>query len=233
MTMFLKRGERGLLVGKTGSGKTQNGLFQIMHSDLWPVIIFDTKIEDAFFSVPVDDEKLILIEGLDDFIKYAKTKRKDLHDYILVRPLGNEYTEPEILDEYMKVVYDSFGACLLYIDEVVNLHKNGRALPHLMNVLCRGRSRGKTTLMGSQRPAMISRSCLTETDRFYMHKLTDMRDRKTLAEVVPDFDKYQPPPEYHFWHYSHKDHETCELFKPVPEVKINPAKKKEFKKLWL
>jgi hypothetical protein len=232
--MLLKRGERGLLVGKTGSGKTQNGLFQLMHTPLWPRIIFDTKIEDAFFSLPVGDETLEVIEGLENFIKYAKTsKAKDWPDYLLVRPTGEEYVDPEILDEYARVVYESFGACFFYIDEVVNMHKNGRALPHLMNVLCRGRSRGKTTLMGSQRPAMISRSCLTETDRFYMHKLTDMRDRKTLGEVVPDFADYAPPPEYHFWHYSHKDHEKCELFLPVPEIKFDAAMKKKFKKRWL
>lgn len=232
--MHLKKGERGLLVGKTGSGKTQNGLFQLMNTELWPRIIFDTKIEDAFFSVPQNGETMEMFAGLEEFESYAKkSKAKDWPDYILVRPLGHEYVDPEILDEYMRVIYERFGACFIFIDEVVNLHKNGRALPHLMNVLCRGRSRGKTTLMGSQRPAYISRSCLTETDRFYAHKLTDMRDRKTLGEVIPDFEKYSPPPEYHFWHYSHKDHETCELYKPVPEIKVDPAKAKIFKKLWL
>lgn len=232
--MFLKPGERGLLVGKTGSGKTQNGLFQLMNTPIWPKIILDTKIEDAFFSLPQNDERLELIEGLEAFEKYARTtKAKEWPDYILVRPTANEYIDPEILDEYMRVLYERFGKCLIYIDEVVNLHKNGRALPHLMNVLCRGRSRGKTTLMGSQRPAMISRSCLTESDRFYAHKLTDMRDRKTLGEVIPDFEKYSPPDEYHFWHYSHKDHDTCQLYSPVPEIKIDPAKKKLFKKRWL
>jgi hypothetical protein len=232
--MFLKKGERGLLVGKTGSGKTQNGYFQLLNSVLSLRIIFDTKFEDGFFSLPQDGERLELIEGIDKFKSYAKnTKSKDYPDYILLRPTIDEYVDPEILDEYCRVVYECFGPLYFYIDEVVNLHKNNRALPHLMNVLCRGRSRGKTTLMASQRPAMISRSCLTESDRFYVHQLTDMRDRKTLGEVIPNFAKYEPPPKYHFWHYSHGQHEACELYSPVPELKTDPAKKKLFKKRWL
>ena len=141
--MFLKRGERGLLVGKTGSGKTQNGFFQLQNTPLWPRIIIDTKFEDGFFSLPDGEEKLEVVEGLNNFIRYARErKRKDLPDYILVRPTEFEYVDPEILDEYMRVIYEKFGSCFIFIDEVANLHKNGRALPHLMNVLCRGRSRG-------------------------------------------------------------------------------------------
>lgn len=232
--MFLKRGERGLLVGKTGSGKTQNGLFHIQNTPLWPRLIFDTKIEDAFFSLPQGDETLEVVQGLDKFISYANsTKRQDMPDYLLIRPTAQEFVDPEMLDEYMGVIYAKFGACFNFIDEVGNLHKNGRALPHLMNVLCRGRSRGKTTLMGTQRPAFISRSCLTESDRFYIHQLTDLKDRVRLADVVPDFDKMPKPPKYHFWHFAHADHEQCELYKPVPELKVDPNKKKQFQKKWI
>lgn len=232
--MFLQKGERGLLVGKTGSGKTQNGLFHLQNTPLWPRIIFDTKIEDHFFSLPQNGEKLELIEGLENFAHYAKTTKRDkMPDYLLVRPTGAEFVDPEILDEYMGIVYSSFGPVFTYIDEVNNLHKNGRALPHLMNLLCRGRSRGKTTLMGSQRPAFISRSCLTESDRFYIHQLTDMKDRIRLSDVIPDFDKEIKPPKWHFHHFAHADHEKCELYKPVPYLKMNEKNKRQFRKNWL
>lgn len=229
--MFLKKGERGLLVGKTGSGKSQNGYFHCVNACVWPVIIFDTKIEDAFFSLPQDDEDLDLIEGSDAFESYAKKAKKDMADFILVRPTAEEFQSPELMDKYLEVAYHKFGACYIFIDEVKNFHKGINPVPNLLNLLTRGRSKGKTTMMGNQRPAGISRSCLTETDRFYMHQLTDNRDRKTLGEVVPDFESYAKPPQYHFWHYSHADHETCELFSPVPETKID--RKKVFSRKWI
>lgn len=233
--MFLESGQRGFLCGKTGSGKTEGGMFQVINTELWPRIIFDTKIEDKFFSLPSGSETLEVIEGLDNFQLFAKESKKKMDefpDYVLVRPTLHEYVEPEILDEYCRVVYENFGKCLFYIDEVANLHKNGRALPHLMNILCRGRSKGKTTLMGSQRPANISRSCLTEADKFYMYRLTDQRDKITLGNVVPDFEKSKTPPKWHFWFYDMADDDNgMRLFKPVPLLQQTPIK--IFSKKWI
>jgi hypothetical protein len=230
-TYFLKRGQRGLLVGKTGSGKSEQGYFHCQNAAVWPVIIFDTKIEDKFFSVPSDNETLKLIEGVEAFAKYAATPKKDMRDYILVRPTEAEFQDPEAMDAYMQVAYLRFGPVFIYIDEVGNFHKNGRALPGLMNILARGRSKGKTTLMASQRPSGISRSCITESDKFYIHRLTDMRDKQTLDYVIPDFSKNPNPPEWHFYHFDVATDETVELFAPVPLLEEREGKIK--KRDWL
>jgi hypothetical protein len=228
---FLKKGERGLLVGKTGSGKSQHGYFHCQNASCWPVIMFDTKIEDQFFSVPEGKDTLELVEGVKAFEEYAKTPKAEMADYILVRPTETEFQDPEAMDEYMRIAYHRFGSCFLYLDEVGNFHKNGKALPNLMNILARGRAKGKTTLMASQRPSGISRSCVTECDRFYIHHLNDHRDKETLGHVIPEFAKSKNPPKFHFWHFSTSDHEIPELFSPVDELAIKPHK--IYKRKWL
>lgn len=229
--MFLKKGERGLLLGQTGSGKTQNGLFHLQNAPVWPVIIFDTKIEDSFFSLPTEDETLEVCNNFEEFERMSKRPKKDLPDYILVRPESWEVVEFEPLDRYLQLCYRKFGSHFIYLDETYNWHNHGQASPGLLELLTRGRSKGKTTLMGSQRPSWISRFCFTESQKFYVHRLLDLRDRKTLDSVIPNFSQLALPSKYHFWHFETGEHESPVLFKPVPETKIEPSK--IFRKRWL
>lgn len=231
--MFLDKGQRGLLMGKTGSGKTQGALFQLMHTPLFPVIIGDTKIEDAFFSLAdeVNDITLEVANTFAEFEKLSKLPRKEMPDYILVRPESFEVVDTEQLDKYLQLMYRKFGNCFIYLDEVFNWHMGGKPLPGLMELLARGRSKGKTLLMGNQRPSWISRSCFTESDKFYIHKLLDLRDRKTLDAVIPDFSDNPSPAKYHFYHFDVSGDEEIKLFSPVPETKVD--KKKIFRRKWV
>lgn len=230
--MLLERGQRGLLVGQTGSGKTQNSLFQLRNSRVWPITIFDTKIEDSFISLPQDDDSFLLVESLKDYIEASKRKRDERPDYLLVRPNMDEIGDFGILDEYTRLAYEKFGAGLFYFDEIYNWHNKGQAGNGLIGLLTRGRSKGKTVLMATQRPSWISRFCLTEAQRFYVHWLSDSRDKKTLAEVIPGFDKLDEPPPFHFHYYSTAEHrKSPQLFKPVPLTALNPDKIKSLR--WL
>lgn len=229
--MFLNKGQRGLLLGKTGSGKTQDALFQLQNAPVYPVVIFDTKIEDAFFSLRTDDDRLEVVESFDDLVKLAKQAKNKLPTYILVRPSADEVREVEPLDKYAQFCYRNLGAHFIYFDEVFNWHKNGIPVPGLLELLGRGRSKGKTTLMGSQRPAWISRSCFTESDHFYIHRLLDVRDKKVLDSVIPEYSSHPNPPKYHFHYFDVSSDDPPKLFSPVPETKIEPNK--IYKKNWL
>ena len=231
--MFLKKGQRGLLIGKTGSGKTQDALFQLTHTAVFPVIIFDTKIDDAFFSL-ADPENGFDLELCDSFAKFdavSKMTAKNRPDYILVRPSSSEVIDSEELDKYLQLAYAKFGSCFVYLDEVFHWHKGGKPLPGLMELLTRGRSRGKTVLMGNQRPVNISRSCFSESDLFYVHTLLDFRDKQTLDYVIPDFSSMPSPPRFHFYHFDSTGDDPIKLFKPVPETKVNTSK--IFKRKWI
>lgn len=223
--MLLERGQRGLLVGQTGSGKTQNALFQLANSRVWPITIFDTKIEPVFLSLPDDDDTIEITNSIDEYRALSRRKKVDRPTYTIVRPGMHEMNDFEVLDEYVRLAYDKFGAGLYYFDEILNWHNQGRPVNGLVGLLTRGRSRGKTVLMASQRPGWISRFCLSESQRFYVHWLNDARDKKTLSEIIPGFDRLDDVPKYHFYYYSTTEHrEMPRLFKPVPEYAENPAR---------
>lgn len=232
MSILLDRGQRGLLVGKTGSGKTQDAMFHLRHTDIWPKIIFDTKIEDHFFSVPEEGEEMHLAYSVDDLKAIKKLPMKEQPDYILVRPSAEEVNDFEPMDQYTQFVYNNFGKCFTYFDELTNWHRGMLCGPGMINLLTRGRSRGKTTLMASQRPAWISRSCLTETDKFFIHNLNDEKDVARLSDVVPRMNKMKKLPRFHFYHYdTSADMDEPALYLPVPETKIDSSK--IFRRKWL
>jgi hypothetical protein len=229
--LTLKKGERGLLVGQTGSGKSQNAIFQLKNAPVYPVIIFDTKIEDSFFGLPEDDETMDLIESVGDLKALAKKSPQHWADYILVRPNGNELFDRDILNEYCLTVYNKFGSCTIYFDEMYNWHANALPLPNFVGLLTRGRSRGKTVLMGAQRPAWISRFCFTESQKFYIHQLIDKRDRQSLDSMIPNFSAMPLPPKFHFYHFNVAEHQEPVLYKPVPYTKLD--RKKIFSRKWI
>lgn len=225
---FLKRGERGLLVGQTGSGKSENAIFHLKNAPVFPVIMYDTKIEDNLFKAAESDDILEVANNFKDFFDLSKLTKREMPDYILVRPEPHELIDVDELDKYMQLAYDAFGASYHYLDETYNWHNNGKSGAGLLGMLTRGRSKGKTLLMASQRPSWISRFCFTESQKFYIHKLLDLRDRKTLDSMIPSFSTMPKPPEYHFYHFEVAKHDEPKLYSPVPfsELKRDQVQKK-------
>lgn len=219
MGYLLNEGERGLLVGMTGSGKTQNGLFHLRNTDIGPAIIFDTKIDNGFHRLPEGRETMTLIRSLEEYEKYAKRQRREIDDFVLVRPSNFEMNSQELLDEYCRLSYQRFGPALFFFDELYNWHVSPQGGPWFRAMLTRGRSKKKTVLAGTQRPAHISRFCLTEAQKFYIHFLSDKRDHKSLASVIPELEitlKRHPLPKHHFYFYEQGKHGGPVLYEPVP-----------------
>jgi len=219
---FLKKGERGLLVGQTGSGKTQNALFHLRNPALFPVIMLDTKIEPAFFSVPDESDSFEVIENLKDFHDLSKRKKKEVPDYTLVRPSINEMQDPDALDTYNEILYHKFGPAFIYYDELYQWHNQGKPGNNFLGLLTRGRAKGKTVLMATQRPSWISRFCFTEANKFFIHSLSDLRDRKTLDSMVPNYSREKLPPKYHFHNFVVGQDEKARLFSPVDYQESTP-----------
>lgn len=218
MSILLERGQRGIIVGQTGSGKTMGAIWQLQQSPLSPVIILDTKGEPAFNNIARDEERLEVYHGGEKFLN--AWKKREQPEYIIVRPDPEEIAEPLLMDAILSGIYYAGKPALIYIDEAYQWHINGRAGAGLVGLLTRGRSKGMTTLISTQRPAWISRFCFSEAQKFYVYRLADRRDMKTLAEYIPDFSEKDIAKKFFFYYYD-IDMERCIMYKPVPMPKLD------------
>jgi DNA helicase HerA-like ATPase len=211
----LKQGERGLIVGQTGSGKTYAAAWMLRYANQ-RVVILDTKHEPLFERVPKGVETLEICESPQDMLRLWKDKKKG-PDYILVRPPPALMADPMAIDQYLYNLYDNATNCFIYIDEAYQLHKGSLAGPGLIAILTRGRARGITTLVSTQRPAWLSRFALTESQKFFLFRIIDKKDWARLGEIIPgvsDGIKLQP---YEFLYYVQGD-EEFQRMKPLPPI---------------
>lgn len=207
-------GERAFIVGQTGSGKTAFSTFLLERVEVAPIFIFDTKDESKFLALP----RQIIVSSME---QAAIAYRNEEIDYIIIRPDPYLIGSPEQLDDMLFYAYMHFRHCVIYIDEVGQFHNNNRAYKGLINLLARGRSRGITTIMSTQRPKSIARSIITEANKFYIFRLIDRDDRKRLGDVIPNFDTYPLPPKYGFYFYESGE-DQAQIFGPVKlDSKLN------------
>lgn len=200
-------GDRAIAFGHTGSGKTLFTCWALLRLPLSPTIIYDTKNEDKFLSLP--KAKVVgSLKEIDTTLEDGET------DYIVFRPPARELSDPAALDEYLMYHYENFPRVTCYVDELVSFHRNGRAGPGLVAILTRGRSEGITFFGASQRPAWISLYLLTEAQHLYVFRLNHEKDKKRISEVIPHFDEMPEPHEYAFWYYNLKAR-RLQMYHPI------------------
>jgi hypothetical protein len=168
-------------------------------------------------------DSLDVVEGLPNLQRYAKQPVKDQADYIIVRPTIVESQDFDALSDYATLVYNQFGKCFIYFDELYNWHNQNRPTNGMIGLYTRGRSKGKTVLGATQRPSWISRFCLTECQKFYIHDLIDKKDKQRLADIIPDYMESKPLKKYHF-HFYETGEPGVITFSPVEIVKHDISK---------
>lgn len=187
-------GQRAIIIGSTGSGKTGFGTWMLLRLPFSPILIFDTKDEEKFPLLPDS----VVAHSWDQVVAAMNDER---YEYVIFRPPTEELSDPEVLDQYLYEAYEGFEHIVVDIDELLSFVRVGRAGPGLTAILTRGRSRGITTIMGSQRPAMIGRYALSEAQQFYIFNLSHGDDRKEVAKFVPGYKGLPAPRDFGFYHY--------------------------------
>lgn len=167
----VKPGQRALLTGRTGTGKSTLARHMLRNMTQL-VIIVDPKGD---FDYP----NSIIIRDPRDLSAFRRSREKNL----VYRP-DPEFWDMQNWDNFFKWAY-MFGNCVLYLDEVFAVMVNNQSPPWLKAILTRGRSLLITCIACTQRPFSIPVSLLSECEHRYMFGLSLLDDKKRMAELMP------------------------------------------------
>jgi energy-coupling factor transporter ATP-binding protein EcfA2 len=212
MNITLKRASRGVCVGKTGSGKSTLALRMVNAMPL-PVLIIDTKYSATILEAADAGEWNIV-----------DTIPKRLEGITVWRPDPDTLADPYAIDAEIDRLVRNSAICSVYIDELYQIHSNGRAGPGIIGLWTRGREMGFTVLASTQRPAWVSQFCLTESDQYYIFTLLLKDDRKKLAECLGSPEIVEKALDKHWFWYIEQG-EDAVLCRPLGYLKcLTPEK---------
>ncbi len=208
-TLLPKKGERTLSVGQTGSGKSVFNVWALKRSESSPIVIYDTKIEPKFLTLPFS----VLASSWQEVMRYIG---EGTADYIVFRPSVHLIADRPALDSFLFAHITRLPGIDAYIDEGYNFHSHGYAGPGITGMITQGRSRGISFSMSTQRPVLISKFAITEAQHIYAFVLAHSDDIKTLEKRIPGYADATPvrPGSFKFYHY-HDASQTLTLYNPV------------------
>lgn len=200
--------ERMAIIGRTGSGKTVAGLFNLSRRswDAMPWIIFDFKGDPLIRGVERAGAKAI------DLDKPPKSS-----GLYIVRPHPDDLPA---VDKFLSRVWEN-GKTGLYFDEGYMVGDPRRALPSFRALLTQGRSKRIPIITLSQRPSWLDRFVWTESEYFQVYHLQSKTDWKSAEDFMPVdlsavFNGPNRMPDYYSLHHAIKTSTTSRL-SPVPE----------------
>lgn len=198
--------QRLLILGATGSGKTNAALWHLSQRnfDEKPWVIYDFK----------HDELIEAIEGANHLdVNAPPPDRPGLY---IVNPVPGQEGE---VDAQMMQIWDRENIGV-YVDEGYMIPKNSLGFRSL---LTQGRSKHIPVIVLSQRPVWMDRFTFTEANYIQVFRLQHIDDTKTVEGFVPnptDSAKTHPLrkrlPEYWSYYYDVGRNKLMEV-KPVPD----------------
>lgn len=196
--------DRTLIIGPTGSGKTQFGLWLLSKMPLneMPFIAIDYKGEAKLHSVPYAQ-----------FVPVGTIPSNP--GLYIVRPLLTQETE---MEDYLTAIWDNENIGI-YIDEGAMLAKSDA----LDIILIQGRSKHVPVIVLTQRPVDISRYAFSEAQFRIDFPTDDRREQKTISEFMPIFRERNSEdhiiPAFHSYYYEVKERKLDKL-RPVPPLDV-------------
>lgn len=178
--------QRMVIVGATGSGKTQAAMWHVSMRDfnVMPWIVFDFK----------HDEMINEAEGTQE-IQLSDPIPEQPGIYI-VHPHPSQTPEVEAM---LWRIWER-GNVGVYIDEGYMISDGNKVNRALRAILTQGRSKRIPVIVLSQRPTWIDRFIFSESEFFQIFRLSHSDDLKTVNKFIP-FDLSERLPEYRSYYY--------------------------------
>jgi len=183
-----RKNDRAVLVGRTGCGKTTLAEYLIRDENKPYSVVYDAKNM-------VNWRSHVVITDFDELLDSQERR-------ITYRPNIYEATDPQKQDDFFSWIYERQHT-RLYIDEAYSLLGQSNPSFFLQACLSRGREKGISTFIATQRPKRIPLITLSEAEHYYVFRLTIIEDRQRVYEItgIPEEEQIELR-DYEFIYYN-------------------------------
>jgi hypothetical protein len=188
----IERDQRALVVGRTGSGKSE--LVRALLADEKWIAVVDPKRD---FWLPDEVE----VDSPADFRRALDEQvRAEPYKPIVYRPTPELLMDSGAYDAIFRAVWERKNT-RLYVDEVYRVLRGMQATPYYNALITQGRGLGISVIQSSQRPARIPVELLSESEHYIMFELRWEDDVDRMASLMGEAVEEPLTTEYSFYYH--------------------------------